>query len=83
MTLLGKIIDQLCGCLDGESAKRVVELRIAPEIQARVDVLADRSNEGLLTEEERAEYRAFIDTADFISLFKLKARRLLAAGELS
>ena len=39
--------------------------------------MAERANEGLLTDEERAEYEAFINTADFISILKLKARRHL------
>jgi hypothetical protein len=37
---------------------------------ARVDFLAERSDEGALSDEERTEYEAFINAADFISIFK-------------
>jgi len=40
-------------------------------------MLAERANEGLLSDDERAEYEAFINAADFISILKLKARRNL------
>ena len=46
-------------------------------VQARVDVLAERANEGLLTPEERAEYEAYINADDFIAILKMKARRQL------
>ena len=43
-------------------------------------MLAKRANEGLLTPEERAEYEAFINLADIVSILQLKARRQLAAN---
>ncbi len=64
----------LTRCLDAESARRVVELRVAPPVQERIDTLAGRANEGLLTDDERAEYEALINAADFISILKVKAR---------
>jgi hypothetical protein len=74
------LLDPLSRCLDDESARRVAEFRIDPSIQARVDLLAERANEGLLTDEERAEYEAFINTAGFISILKLEARRRLTSN---
>ena len=64
-------------CFDTESARRVADFRVDPAVQARINVLAERANEGLLTEDERTEYEGFINAADFISILKLKARRLL------
>ena len=43
--------------------------------QERVDVLAERANEGTLTEQERAEYKALIDAADLVAILKRQARR--------
>jgi len=54
-----------------------------PAVQERVDVLAEKANEGLLSESERAEYEAYINTDDFISILKLKARRYLATSGVS
>jgi hypothetical protein len=39
--------------------------------------LAERSNEGLLTEDERAEYDSYVEGAEILSLIKLKANRYL------
>jgi len=76
-TVLDGILDPLCRCLDSESAQRVTEFRFDPAVQARVDTLAERANEGMLGDDERAEYESFIAAADFIAILKLKARRQL------
>jgi hypothetical protein len=76
-TVLDGLLDPLSRCLDVESSQRVAEFRVDPAVQARIDTLAERANDGVLGEEERAEYEAFINAADFISILKLKARRQL------
>jgi len=43
-----------------ESARRVVELQVAPPVQERIETLAERANEGTLTHDERSEYEALI-----------------------
>jgi hypothetical protein len=78
-TALDRILDPLSDCLNTEVAQRIVELRIEPDIQSRIEELADRCNEGLLTEDERAEYDSYIEAAEILSLIKLKARRYLVA----
>jgi hypothetical protein len=82
-SLLDRMLDPLSRCFDAESAKRVVELSIDPVVQARVDVLAERANEGLLTPEERAEYEAYINADDFIAILKMKVQRLLGSNGAS
>jgi hypothetical protein len=67
-------------CLDDESARRVADFQIDPSVQAKVDALAERANDGVLTPEERSEYEAFINTAHVITILKLKARRHLASN---
>jgi hypothetical protein len=74
------LLDPLSRCLDAESARRVAEFQIAPDVQERIGTLAERANEGLLTDDERAEYEAVINAADIISILKLKARRQLSAS---
>jgi len=76
-TALDGLFDTLSRCLDAESAQRVAEFRVGPAVQARIDQLAERANDGMLGGQERAEYEAFINAADFISILKLKARRQL------
>jgi hypothetical protein len=78
---LDGLLDPLSRCLDAESSRRVIELRIDPAVQTRIEALAERANNGVLSEEERAEYEAFINAGDFISILKLKARRHLDSSQ--
>jgi hypothetical protein len=74
------ILDSLSECLDAESASRVADMEINQAVQARVATLAGRANEGLLTDDERAEYEAYVNVADILAILQLKARRRLAAN---
>lgn len=80
-TALDGLLDPLSRCLDTESARRVTELRIDPAVQSRIDALAERANNGVLSDEERAEYEACINASDFIAVLKLKARRHLDSNQ--
>jgi hypothetical protein len=80
-TALDGLLDPLSRCLDAESARRVTELRVDPAVQSRIDALAERANNGALSEEERAEYEAYINASDFIAVLKLKARRHLDSNQ--
>jgi hypothetical protein len=77
MTGYDGLLDPLGRCLDAESARRLVELRVSPPVQQRVDTLAERANEGVLTSDESAEYEALVNAADFVSVLTLKARQQL------
>jgi hypothetical protein len=44
-------------------AQRIADFRISPDVQVRVDILADRAENGLLSDEERAEYESLINAA--------------------
>lgn len=76
-TGLDSLLKPLSLCLDAESARRLVAFRIDPPLQARIEMLGDRANQGTLNTAERSEYEALINAADFISILKLKARRHL------
>jgi hypothetical protein len=79
--VLESILEPFSRCLNADSARRVVELRIPAAVQDRIDVLARCANEGFLTPDERDEYDALIDTWDVISILKLKARRQLDSND--
>ena len=76
-TALDSLLGPLSRCLDAESAQRLAGFRIDPAVQARIDTLGERANDGVLSDEERAEYEALINAADFISILKLKPRQQL------
>ncbi len=67
--------------LTPEGAERLVARRAEPDVQARIDYLAERANEGELTGPESLEYDAYVRTITFISLLQSKARRLLRIGQ--
>ena len=60
-----------------EKADEIVEFRADPELQARIDELADKSTEGQLTEEERAEYLGYVRANKFVAILQRQARQLI------
>jgi hypothetical protein len=76
-SVLDRLLSPIAGQLTTKAAERVTKFRIDSKTQAKVDKLAEKANEGLLTESERAEYLAFIEAMDAITIFKSKTRRAL------
>ncbi len=74
---LNRMLEPLSRSLSVEAARAIVSLQIDPTIQARIQALADRCNEGLLGDAERTEYESYVEGAEILALIKLKARRLL------
>jgi hypothetical protein len=68
-------------CLTREQARRLVEFRADDATQARIDALARKANEGVLTEKERADYEAFVEAGDFIAILQSHARQILADSQ--
>ena len=75
---LDRMLDPVSRCFNPESAKRLVDLRVDPELQHRIDSLADKSTEGALTDEETLEYEAYVRAGSLISILQLKARKALS-----
>jgi hypothetical protein len=76
--VLQHVFESLADCLTPEVAQRILEIRVDPRIQPRVDILADKANEGLLTSDERAEYEAYIEACDLLAILKAYARSVLS-----
>ena len=76
--VLDRLVSPLGDCLTPESARRLIELKPDPLVQARVDDLAGRHTEGDLTAAERAEYGRLVNYATFMAILKSRARRMLA-----
>ncbi len=75
------LVCPLSECLTPESARRLLALKADAKLQARVDYLAGRCNQGLLTPEERAEYGNYVTFSTFVAILKSKARQLLANSQ--
>lgn len=76
-TILDRFLDPVTQILPEDTARQILELRITPELQARLDELAEKGNQGTLTSDEREEYAEYIEGLDLISVFKLKTRAAL------
>jgi hypothetical protein len=63
-----------------EHARSLVAYRGDEAIRARMEELAQQSNEGELTDEQRAEYEGYLQANDFIATLQAKARKLLAGA---
>jgi hypothetical protein len=74
--VLARLADPVTRCLTPEVARQLAKLRIDRKTQARLDRLADRCTEWLLTAEERAKYQTYVAALDFLTVLKLKARGL-------
>ncbi len=77
-TILSRLLEPVGQMMPVSFAQELAAMRARPEEQARIDELADKANEGVLTAEERAEYEAYIDAIDVISILQAKARSVLA-----
>lgn len=75
---LSEWLDPVGNALNEEAARRLLELRADDRMQARMDDLADRNTEGVLTPEERLQYERLVVAASLINVLKGKARARLA-----
>ena len=76
--LLGLWLEPVGQALNDEAARRLIDLRADEQMQSRVEALADRNTEGLLTAEERSEYEGLVAAAAMINVLKAQARARLA-----
>ena len=74
---LDRLLEPLASCLSPDVAAKVADLRADETMQNRIDYLAERSNEGLLTADEREEYAEYLHAIDVIAVLQAKARSLL------
>ena len=76
--ILDRLLEPVSRCLTPDVARQLVALRADSQFQERLDALADRCTEGLLTPEERDEYETYVRAIHIIAILQAKARKLLA-----
>jgi hypothetical protein len=76
-TMLDRILDPLAECFTPDVARRIVGITLDPGIQSKLDMLAERANEGQLTNTERTEFSELIEALDILGILKAKARMSL------
>lgn len=60
-----------------EKAEAVISFGADPELQERIDDMAERSAEGLLTEAERSEFAGYVRANEFVAILQQHARRFI------
>ena len=81
--VLERLLEPVTDSLNEEAARKLVGLRADVELQARVDLLAQKSNEGELTPAERSEYERYVLVGDLLAILQAKARMLLRRPQRS
>lgn len=64
--------------LSRDQALQIIDFHGDEDLQRRIEELAEKANEGELTDDERAEYQGYAQANKFIAVLQAKARRLLA-----
>jgi len=75
---LDRLLEPLTEAFTPRMASVLVELRADAELEAQIDELRQKANNGTLTPAEEAEYKDFVEAVDLISIMQAKARRFLA-----
>jgi hypothetical protein len=63
--------------LSPEAARSILDLGFSEGDRSRMNELAKKNQEGLLSEEERQELEGYVKVGDVLSLLHLKARKSL------
>ena len=59
-----------------DKAEAVLSFSPDPELQARIEELAEKSNEGQLTDDEGREYAGYVRANKFVAILKRQAKQL-------
>ena len=76
LSALDQLLNPSAGWLTPVGAQRLIDWKLSDEYRERIEELGGKANAGVLTAEEDAEYRAYLDDVELISLMQAKARRL-------
>jgi hypothetical protein len=68
-------------CFTHDVAMQVMAFRADAATQRRIDDLAEKCNEGELTESEQLEYEGYVEAINLISILQAKARSFVGDQE--
>lgn len=71
------LLESAARCLDAQSVRALGALELDESSRARLELLAQKANDGQLTAEETREYDRFIELGDILATLRLKAERQL------
>jgi hypothetical protein len=68
-----RFLEQYTATFTPELARHFAQSPPNPQLQARLDELGEKANEGTLTDDERREYDTYVETMDVLALLRAKA----------
>jgi len=74
MNAMETMLSAVADTFDAKALNALVDMCAPEDAAARMAWLAERANEGLLTEDERHEYHSAISFGNFLGLLQTKAR---------
>ena len=80
LSALDQLLNPNAGWLTPISAQKLIDWKVSDELRTRIEELGQKANRGNLTAEEDAEYRAYLDDAELISIMQAKAWRLYCSN---
>jgi len=75
--LIDAFLDPVAELLPVDTAQRLLDWKVDPQLQTELDDLATKASAGTLTDAEREQYSEYIAVLDWITLIKAKARAAL------
>jgi uncharacterized protein YnzC (UPF0291/DUF896 family) len=64
-----------------EQARQILSLRADDRTRQRIDELAAKSNQGILTPDEQAEYQNYVQVNKLLAILQAQAREFLDRNE--
>lgn len=78
--VINDILAPLTDSLTKEAATALAEFKVSENVRLRVSELAQKANEGKLTEAEQSEYETHVHYANVLTVIKAKARSVLSSN---
>ncbi len=72
-----RLLEPIADCFTPDVAGRIAALKADATMQAQLDEMAAKANEGTLTEAEREDYLADVEAIDMVAVLQAKARSVL------
>ena len=77
VAILDRLLETERPSLAPEAARAILTIEFQEKDRRRMDELAEKAREGILTSEEQGELESYERVGTFLSLFKSKARKSL------
>lgn len=77
-SILDSFLDPIAEILPLDTARKLADFRLDPQLQLRINALAEKASQGNLTESETMEYQQYVEGLDIVAIIQAKARLAIA-----